>query len=182
MGLRARITYRGWQFWKLLTSKALAEEERLKITNILSDDQMVLFNRQNAAGQQHAFRVFQRLTSDGIDNQDLLVAALLHDVGKIRYRSNWWDRSLVVILGFFLPSRIKEWGKVNQKGWRRPFVVREQHAKWGAEYAREAGCTRVTVDLILHHQDRKNQDRKRTSLEMPEATLLDRLLEADDKS
>lgn len=160
-----------------MTSKALSEDETLKIANVLTDDQIALFSRQNPAGQQHAFRVFQRLTRDGLDNQDLLVAALLHDVGKIRYKSFWWDRPLVVILGFFFPTRIKEWGKNKHNGWRRPFVIREQHALWGAEYARQAGCTPLTIDLILHHQDRD-----RTSHELPEITLLDRLLQADDRS
>ncbi len=177
MGIRDRIAYRGWQFWKLITSRSLTEEEARQIADILSVDQMALFSRQNAAGQQHGFRVFQRLIEDGINNQDLLVAALLHDVGKIRYKSYWWDRPLVVVMGVLFPTRIKAWGKNNRKGWRRPFVIKEQHALWGAEYVQQAGCSPITVDLILHHQDEV-----RSGHDTVETTLLDQLLRADNKS
>lgn len=177
MGTRDRIAYRGWQFWKLVTSKSLTDEERRKIANALSVDQMVLFNRQNAAGQQHGYRVFQHLVGEGVENQDLLVAALLHDVGKIRYRSYWWYRPIVVVFGYLFPMQIKKWGKSDRKGWRRPFVIRENHALWGAEYAKQAGCSRVTVDLILHHQDSDG-----TNSNLAEKTLLDHLRQADNKS
>jgi len=38
-------------------------------------------------------------------------------------------------------------------GWRRPFVVKAQHAAWGAEMAANAGSDPLTVWLIEHHQD-----------------------------
>ena len=38
-------------------------------------------------------------------------------------------------------------------GWKHTFVVREQHAAWGAALAEEAGSSEEVVDLILRHQD-----------------------------
>jgi hypothetical protein len=39
------------------------------------------------------------------------------------------------------------------KGWRRPFVVHARHPQVGARWAREAGCSPLTVALIRRHQD-----------------------------
>ncbi len=42
--------------------------------------------------------MFHRLLEQGENQPDLLVAALLHDVGKLRYRLNPLERAMVVMV------------------------------------------------------------------------------------
>jgi putative nucleotidyltransferase with HDIG domain len=93
------------------------------------------------------------LRESGEDRQDLLVAALLHDVGKIRAPVSVWERSLAFLLVRGMPDRVERFGEGSPNGWRRAIVVKAQHPVWGAEMAREAGCTALTVSLIKRHHE-----------------------------
>jgi hypothetical protein len=153
VGLGYRITYRGWQFWKVIIARPLSKKAEAEVQVALSDEQMKLFLRQSPAGQQHGYRVMWMLLDSGHHDQDLLTAALLHDVGKIYMKSNWWDRPVVVLTQAVNPKRVEEWAKGDGSGWRRPFVIKARHADWGADFAEAAACTPLTVELIRHHQD-----------------------------
>jgi hypothetical protein len=56
------------------------------------------------------------------------------------------------------PTRVKEWGTGDAKGWKRPFVIAEKHPVWGAEMAEEAGSLPLVVSLIRRHQDCTDND------------------------
>ena len=177
MGLGYRITYRGWQFWKAIIARPLSKSLEEEVANVLSEEQMVLFLRQPLAGQQHAYRVMRLLMDNGHQDQELLVAALLHDCGKIRVTASWWDRSVAVLAQAAFPNRVQQWAKADPTGWRRPFVIKASHAGWGAVYAEAVGCTDLTVNLVRRHQDpvvAKTADR--------EGELLILLQWADDQS
>ena len=153
MGLGYRITYRGWQLWKVIIARPLSKKADAEVQVVLSNEQMKLFLRQSPAGQQHGYRVLQTLLDSGHNDQELLTAALLHDVGKIHMNSNWWDRLVVVLTQALFPTRVEEWGKGDGSDWRRPFVIKARHADWGADFAEATACTPLTVKLIRHHQD-----------------------------
>jgi hypothetical protein len=103
--------------------------------------------------QVHAYQVFQHLKAAGHSDSDLLVAALLHDVGKILYPLSIFDR-VVIALGKRLFLRAaRRWGGGTPRGLRRPFVVAVNHAAWGADLAAQAGASSRTVGLIRCHQD-----------------------------
>jgi hypothetical protein len=82
---------------------------------------------------------------------------LLHDVGKSRYPVRIWERILIVLSKAFLPGKVKRWGEGAAEGgglgWRRAFVVAQQHPAWGAQMAAEAGASPLTSTLIRRHQD-----------------------------
>ncbi|UCC51879.1 MAG: HDIG domain-containing protein [Anaerolineaceae bacterium] len=147
------ILYRVTQFWWNVTADALPESARGEIVATLSGPEMDLFTCFEEQGQWHAYRVFRTLRHAGHCQPNLLAAALLHDVGKTREPLSIWDRVLIVIVETLLPSQIDTWGRGGAQGWKRPFVVRAQHARWGAEMAQAAGSDPVTVKLILRHQD-----------------------------
>lgn len=153
MGLVSRVAYRGRQFWRVLTARPLDAAAQEEVERILAPAQRSLFYGQPPTGQQHGYRVMRTLSAAGHEDLDLLAAALLHDVGKYRFSHRLWHRAVVVLAERLAPARALAWGRPPATGWRRPFVVKQQHATWGAESAREAGCSAVTVQLIGWHQD-----------------------------
>lgn len=176
-----RIRYRSLQFWNALFAKPAQADLELA-REILTPTQMGLFSQMQSSEQSHSLNVMKKILEsiDGDVNEglnDLLVAALLHDVGKTNYRLRVWERIIVVIGKLLFPDSVKRWGAGEPKGWRRAFVIAEQHPKWGAELALNAGASLLATDLIRHHQNYDNHEG--TSLE---AELLFKLQLADQKS
>ena len=56
-----------------------------------------LFCTMSPADQQHALRVCRGLQAHGCTNEDMLAAALLHDVGKAQGRVPFWTRPAIVL-------------------------------------------------------------------------------------
>lgn len=166
------ILYRFRQFWQAIYAVPSPEDLSLA-TTVLNPDQLNLFARLQRSEQAHSLLVFKKLYAqcqqDPIEFQaDLLAAALLHDVGKSCYPLSLWERVLIVLANVVFPDRIRGWGgtpKINcedysggssgwrELGWRRPFVIAEQHPRWGAEMVEKAGSSQLTVALICRHQD-----------------------------
>lgn len=150
MGARYRLQ----QFWQIITAQPLTEEAWTAVTLVLpSQAQQQLFRQLSLSDQWHSVRVMQTLQAAGHNDADLLVAALLHDVGKTKLRLTLWDRTLIVLLSFLLPRKVVEWGQGNGRDWRRPFVVKARHPEWSAAMAAAVGCSPLSVSLMRRHQD-----------------------------
>jgi hypothetical protein len=163
----SRLAYRVNQFWRsLFSTDQVVQAEFL---HILSPAQGALFQRMQPSEQAHALSVLKHLQDNGEDNPDLLVAAILHDIGKINQPLSTFGRILIVLGNHFFPQAVQRWGKGAPTGWRRPFVVATQHAAWGADLASTTGASPMTVNLIRRHQD---------SLHCDPGSLEDRLLVA----
>ncbi len=151
--------------------------DTVQISPCLSPSQIALFRQMQPSEQQHASLVVQRLKDEGQDHLDLFAAALLHDVGKILYPLSPLERAVIVLGKKFFPRLASRWGKGTPLDFRRPFVVAERHAAWGAELAARTGAATMTVNLIRRHQD--------APLEKPrslEERLLRALQSADDSN
>ncbi len=148
------IPYRARQFWFALHAKPLTSQQKTTTNRRLTPAQMALFTRMQTGEQRHSIRVLETLQKEGQTNPDLLVAALLHDIGKIRYPLRLWERVFVVLGKKFFPQRSQVWGQNPPRGLARAFVVAEQHPTWGAELAQEAGTTPRAVSLIRRHQEK----------------------------
>lgn len=145
---------------------------------VLSPSLMTLFLRMQASEQAHSLWIFRQLRqANGSQflaglmdewQRDFLAAALLHDVGKVCYPLHLWERVVIVLGKAFFPNQARRWGQGEPYGWKRAFVVAEQHAVWGADMAAQAGASLLTVRLIGRHQDHIEQQDK--------ADLEDRLL------
>jgi putative nucleotidyltransferase with HDIG domain len=127
--------------------------------------------------------MYRKLLVQGETQPDLLVAALLHDVGKLRYRLNPLERAMIVLAKAFLPAQVDHWGSLPPGGWeslpawRKAFVLSKQHATWGAELAHQAGVSPLTESLIRQHHQPCG-----TELLTQEDRLLNKLRLVDNQS
>jgi putative nucleotidyltransferase with HDIG domain len=151
-----RILYRIRQFWRSFSAQtSLLELERAQAR--LNQEQRELFARLQPGEKGHSLVMFRRLLEQGENQPDLLVAALLHDIGKLRYRLSPLERAMVVLVKAVNPGQARHWGNLppngwdNLPGWRKAFIVAEQHAGWGAEMARKSGVSPLTETLIREH-------------------------------
>ena len=157
-----RILYRVRQFWRMVWIKP-DRYELEQVQAILSPGQWELFTHMQPGDKEHAVTVYHRLIQNGETQPDLLIAALLHDVGKVRYRMNPFQRTMVVLARAIIPEKAHQWGKLspetcqNAPGWKKPFVVAEQHAAWGAEMAHAVGVSSLTETLIREHHQGNSQ-------------------------
>lgn len=172
----SRIPYRLGQFWYALTAApALQDLEQARV--LLSPGELQLFTQMQPSEQAHALRVLTRLRQQGENAPHLLKAALLHDVGKIRYRLKPWQRGFSVLVNKFAPNAARRWGESEPAGWRAAFVVAAQHPAWGASLVEAAGGDPLTVSLVRRHQERLGEPG--STLEEP---LLQALQAADEQS
>ncbi len=150
------ILYRVRQFWRTIAVKT-SPDELERVQGRLSPEQRELFGQLQPGEKAHALAMYRRLLAQGENQPDLLMAALLHDVGKTRYRLNPLERVMVVLAKAVSPEWSQRWGSLPPNGWdgsppwRKAFIVAEQHAGWGAEMARKSGVSPLTESLIREH-------------------------------
>lgn len=155
-----RLGYRLRQFRDALAARP-QPQDLAQARSLLSPEQMELFQKLQPSEQAHSLRLVRdlqiRLKDQALEHrQDLLVAALLHDVGKSRYPLSVWERAMIVLGSALAPSRMERWGREDLDGaaltWRRAFITAAQHPRWGAELAAQAGVSPLAAALIHQHQ------------------------------
>jgi len=143
----------------------------------LSAKQMVLFRQMGRSEQLHSLNVLRSVLAQSAQTpHDLAVAALMHDVGKSRYKLWVWQKTVSVLVKKFLPklsTRLSTYN--NLTFWNAPFVVRQWHPKWSAELLAESDSSAGVIWLAEHHADDAEQWH-----EHPNYPLLVRLQQADD--
>lgn len=144
--------YRVKQFWWALHAQVPADAWPA-VKSTLTAKQLALFQTMSPSDQQHSLQVFRALQAAGQANQDLLVAALLHDVGKAGGQLHLWHRVAIVLLRAFWPAMLERLSRGEARGWRAGFVIHHRHPELGARRAQAAGCSPMTVALIRRHQD-----------------------------
>ena len=136
----------------------LSARELEEVAELLPPGALGLFASMSAADQRHALRVCQGLRIRGWTDQDMLVAALLHDVGKAGGRVPFWTRPVVVIAkrcGPRLLTRLTTYPIEGQRlsRWRRALSYAWWHAEVGAELAAAVGVSARVVHYIrMHHR------------------------------
>ncbi len=177
-----RIRYRLRQLWQALDARTAPEDLEL-VREILSPQLAALFFRMQPSEQVHSLIVLSKLVEQGEHDRDLLVAALLHDVGKIQAPLHLWERGWVVLLKAAVPDLVEKWGSqplpADGKAvwWKRSLQVALQHPAWGAELVRQAGASSQVQVLIRYHQHQPGEH-----LNEQDNRLLIKLQSVDDFS
>ena len=146
----ARARYRVAQFFTTCWT-SLRPVDTAYAARYLDPELMRLFHRMSRAEQHHSIVVCRALRAQGHADPDLLVAALLHDVGKIQAPPRLWERVIVVLGEYFAPRWAARWSLGEPRGLRRGFVVRRMHPEWGADLVRQAGASPRAATLIREH-------------------------------
>lgn len=121
----------------------------------LTPPQLALFRQMSRGEQLHSLNVLRTiLEQESHTPDDLAAAALLHDVGKSRYRLSIAQKSLAIIVHKALPGLYRSLSRGDTLNlWRAPFIVRQQHPRWGAEMLRQTHTAERVLWLVEHHQD-----------------------------
>jgi len=147
-----RALYRSRQFFAALRPR-VDPDARAEAMRLLSATERRLFDAMTTRDQQHCLQVYQRLLGQGLADDDLLIAGLLHDAGKGHIAL--WHRVAYVLLEARAPSLLgrlaapgdlEAWPAV--RGWRQALYRCRHHAALGAELARRAGASDGVVALI----------------------------------
>lgn len=143
----------------------------------LTGPQLDLFRQMQRSEQQHGIDVLRDVLEQQPDTpEDLAVAALLHDLGKIRHPLPVWSKTLAVLIRAFLPARFQRWSQGNiANPFHRGCIVMVRHPAWGGELAAQVGVSATAVWLIAHHAQSLEQWR-----DHPHCALLERLQRADN--
>lgn len=168
MLVRIRQTWLAFFAWAYPLDTTLAQ-------HYLSPALFSLFQRMSRSDQQHHIRVLKRLLQRGQDHPDLIIAALLHDVGKTHVRLTMIDRIVTVLIKQFASEHYQHWSQGQPTGWRRACVAAAMHPQWGADMVALAGANPLAIELIHNHQTPPA-----VNMSEPLKTLLHYLQAADD--
>lgn len=148
--------YRVQQFLSSLWPR-VSGEERVLVAEYLPPAAAALFGQMARRDQRHSLDVLHRVRQTAPDQGDLAAAALLHDAAKTALpgrRLRLYHRVLIVLLQATRPGWVQQIARDDPGSWRYPFYLHTHHPALGAELARQAGCTPLTVTLIRRHQDK----------------------------
>ena len=142
----ARALYRGRQFFGALRPHIDAGLQA-EAFRLLREPERRLFESMTLRDRQHCLQVYGRLRAQRHDDQDLLAASLLHDVGKGQVAL--WHRVAYVLLQAWAPALLHRLASPGQgRSWRQALHRCLRHPELGAELARQAGSTAQVVALI----------------------------------
>ena len=129
-----------------LTARVRPDEAALA-GRILPPSAIPLFASMPVPDQRHALDVAQRLLARGVDDPDLLAAALLHDAAK-GHRMRLWHRVGGVLVGAVAPQALERLASPDARSWRHGFHLYLHHGPMSADAALAAGCSPRAADFI----------------------------------
>lgn len=140
--------YRLGQFTRALRASPSAGDVAL-VRTYLTKPQQRLFSRASPALQRHQAQVCRTLLEQGEADRDLLVAALLHDVGKGEIAL--LERGFLVLCDAVRPGLLERLVGPRRWAWQRRLSGFLDHGALGARMALAADVTPRAAGLIARH-------------------------------
>ena len=151
------------RFFGSLSAASLAEADCILVAEVLSVQEFELWQRQPLADRRHSVQVARQVESElakrparFADDDDVgwvLVAALLHDIGKVESGLGIWGRVAATVV-------VKVCGRATVRRWSERDSFRGRlgrylsHPELGAELLRRAQSDRRTIAWVKeHHQN-----------------------------
>lgn len=137
----------------LSPERAGAQVDR-SVLDYLTPAQRAYFERMPAFDQQHLCRVANHLRENGVTDPDVIVAGLLHDIGKFdgEHTVRLTDRVGKVVLKRVAPGTLQRVASGYPEGRLKGLALTMRHPEIGAEIARSLGCSDRTCWLIRNHE------------------------------
>lgn len=154
--LIGRAPYRIGQLGRALVPW-VPQRDRALAAAFLTPAQLAAFLAMTPTDQRHAVRVARTLLAEGWRDLDLLIAALLHDLGKVDPCGLGRVR-LPHRVGKVLLSRCAPvyWQRASARPLRGPlrgYYLLRYHPRLGADWAARLGVSARACALIAAHQD-----------------------------
>jgi hypothetical protein len=138
--------HRVGQFVSHLTARVTADDE-VAAHRILPASAWGLFDGMPVADRRHGLDVAQGLLARGIDDRDLLAAALVHDAAK-GHRLRLWHRVGGVLLARFAPRALERLASPDPASRGHSWWIFLHHARLSADAALGAGLSERTAAFI----------------------------------
>jgi hypothetical protein len=120
--------------------------ERTALEGWLTPAQLAVFDSMHVADRRHGLDVVATLRSDGVSDERVLLAGLLHDAGK-------GDTGVLPRVAWSLGQAYGRWVWTIARlvpGWGTAMDRLRDHPELSAQLAAGAGCPTMTVELIRH--------------------------------
>jgi hypothetical protein len=150
----ARAIYRAGQFFRGFVTD-VAPDDAHAVAVLLSPEELQLFLSQRPRDRRHSVLTMRDLERIAIaegstPSEDLLTAALLHDIGKGTVRVEY--RVLFVLLEAVSPKLLDHFAQEHASHWRRVLWQLRHHAALSAALLTDAGSApRVVALTAAHH-------------------------------
>jgi len=126
----------------------VAPDERAALAGWMTPDQLALFDSMHVADRRHGLDVVTTLREQGVTDEEVLLAGLLHDAGK--GRTGVWPRVANSLGQAYGPWVWRVAGVLPPM--RLALERLREHAEASARLAERAGASPRTVDLIRHQE------------------------------
>ncbi len=130
---------------------ALTPEEARSVEAVLGAEELRCFRALQGREQRHAVDVMQHLRTHGSPSDDLLVAALLHNVGKGPL--HLYERVAYTLLAMFTPRLLHRIARPDGRGFRLAMAAQRDHPARGAEALAAIGVRPRVLELVRGHHD-----------------------------
>jgi len=163
----SQVRYRVGQLLRQARAQVKPQEYRL-VEEALSPAQAEMFKGMPLASQRHSLDVYHALRQRPEADDELLKAALLHDVGKRGVGLH--HRVANVILCALAPGLWRRWANPGPGPLRHGLYALRYHGEMGARRLVEVGESPQVTEIVRRHQKEDDHDpRLRLFREIDEA-------------
>ncbi len=148
-----KVAHRLSQGFGALAPARIQAGREAALASSLTVMQAGAFRGLPAYDQVHLLNVHARLTAAGVTDAYLLIAGLLHDIGKMDQYGvvRLPDRVAYVLLRWLGPAMLARLAESPKPGAGYGLHLCVHHPRLGAERAAALGCNARTVWLIANH-------------------------------